>query len=128
MKKEEIIKQEWVSLYGEEKYNLIKYAIKENGYIDCVKNPEISKIINAIQKGICWGTTDYMPSNLKGIFSNNGWIKIESEEDLPKEDCDVWCIIGNSVHLRRFHLNTKNWWILYISHYQPIVRPLLPIY
>lgn len=77
MTKQEVIKQEWVAIYGEEKYHLIKYAIKENGYIDCVRNPEISKIINTTQKGIYWGTTDYYPLRLMCISNNNGWNLIE---------------------------------------------------
>ena len=104
MTKKEVIKQEWVAIYGEEKYELIKYAIKENGYIDCVRNPEISKIISTTQKGICWGTTDYMPCNLKGVHNNNGWVKIESIEDLPKEN-----------GLKCLFLNKNNMHITYIS-------------
>jgi len=77
MTKQERIQEEWIAIYGEEKFNIIKYAIKENGYIDCVRNPEISEIINTVQEGICWGTTDYYPKNLKGIANNNGWNLIE---------------------------------------------------
>jgi len=63
MTKQEKIKEAWIEIYGEEKYNLIKYAIKENGHIDCVKNPEISEIINTCEKGIYWGTTSYIPKS-----------------------------------------------------------------
>ncbi len=83
MTKQEKIKEEWIAIYGEEKYNLIKYAIKENGYIDCVRNPEISEIINTCEKSIYWGTTEFYPLALKGISTNNGW---ELIEDLAIED------------------------------------------
>jgi hypothetical protein len=83
MTKQEKIKEEWVKIYGEDKYDKIKYAIKDNGYIDCIRNPEISKIISTVKREIYWGTTDYMPKSLKGIHINNGWKLIE---DLDIED------------------------------------------
>ena len=33
-------------------------------------------------------TGHWRPKSLQGIENNNGWIKIESEEDLPKEIID----------------------------------------
>ena len=66
------------------------------------------------------------PKSLQGIESNNGWIRIESEEDLPKEPImshyirrcdDEYCIgIVDSSDIDR------------ITHYQPIVKPEKPIY
>src|SRR5690554_2905829 len=35
-------------------------------------------------------TTKIRPKSLQGIETNNGWIKIESEADLPKETGHFW--------------------------------------
>lgn len=66
------------------------------------------------------------PNPLQGIENNNGWIRIESVEDLPKEPimshyirrCDNGYCTGivDSSDLDR------------ITHYQPIVKPEKPIY
>lgn len=59
---------------------------------------------------------------------NNGWIKIESEYDLPEKEfykeyntfpIDFKC---NSVGLH-YYFKYKE-----ITHYQPIVKPLPPLY
>lgn len=85
MTKQEKIKEAWVDTYGEELYEKIKYAIKENGYIDCVRNPEVSSIINTTQYGITWGTTDYRPESISGIHNNNGW-KLMEDYDLDDNE------------------------------------------
>lgn len=71
----------------------------------------------------------YMPAQLKGIETNNGWTRIESEEDLPKEE---------QVYL--FNESTHDMWIGFLynpygyfaqksaTHYQPIIKPEDPIY
>lgn len=94
MTKQEKIKEEWIRIYGSEKYEQIKYAINKYGSIDCRKNPEVSKLIDT-SSGISWGTTNYFPSSLSGISNNNGWFK--KEECFP-EDSDVvlWLNIDNS--------------------------------
>ncbi|MGV0946028.1 hypothetical protein ACTS93_02435 [Empedobacter falsenii] len=68
--------------------------------------------------------TDFFQS-----LPNNGWIKVESEEDLPKEAGEYFVCENNipkdyvlnvvSLHVA-FH-NVK------ITHYQPIVYPKPPI-
>ena len=75
------------------------------------------------------------PKSLKGIENNNGWIRIESEADLPKEgmhhsillDCE--CINGyrNYDVIVFYEVNSK-FRKKEISHYQPIEKPKPPIY
>jgi len=36
--------------------------------------------------------TYFRPLSLQGIENNNGWIKIESDDDLPKNSGDFWII------------------------------------
>lgn len=70
------------------------------------------------------------PKSLQGIEDNNGWIKIKSEDDLPKKGtnchfilkngvCGVFVDIGDSEYLTLRNRGT---------HYQPIVKPKPPIY
>lgn len=69
--------------------------------------------------------------DLKGLEDNNGWLKIESEDDLPKEDCNVFIlhktygIITDKYKSAKqdFHYNCKN----NITHYQIIEKPKPPI-
>jgi len=65
---------------------------------------------------------------------NNGWIKIESEADLPKTDktIQLWFMTKNGL------ITTNNWssrfkhkisgYLMVYSHYQPIQKPEPPIY
>lgn len=74
----------------------------------------------------------YRPKSLQGIETNNGWIKIESEEDLPNTGI-YWVIRkGSETPIRaeidindNFH---KAVWIAVYTHYQPIEKPKPPIY
>ena len=80
------------------------------------------------------------PKSLLGIEDNNGWIKIESEADLPKESYGKYHVFTKepiysdepkSQNIEEFWGDDKNktdWWIKNITHYQPIIKPLTPIY
>ena len=73
--------------------------------------------------------------SLQGIEDNNGWIKIESESDLPKEK-------GNFYTMDRFYetnpcmeffdpdnlVSMNERWMYRFTHYQPIIKPKPPIY
>ena len=75
------------------------------------------------------------PKSLQGIENNNGWIRIESEADLPKEGMhhsillDSECINGyrNYDVIVFYEVNSK-FRKKEISHYQPIEKPKPPIY
>ncbi len=76
----------------------------------------------------------FRPKSLQGIENNNGWIKIESEEDLPKEQIKVWFItneeIAGTYHplLKEFRSQFGFYNYASVTHYQPIIKPLKPIY
>ena len=60
-------------------------------------------------------------------MTNNGWIKIESEKDLPKES-GFFFIYEEAVINEPCYFNsiTKKWIIeceQYPTHYQPILKP-----
>lgn len=74
----------------------------------------------------------YRPISLRGIETNNSWIRIESEKDLPSEDCDVFLYFKDGeIMCDRFLLNYKNFATInyiHVSHYQPITKPLQPLH
>ena len=106
-----------------------KCALEHNGYI----SPIISGIGNIPREFVTFNDLGFRPRTIVGIEHNNGWIRIESDEDLPKElmlahvfddDCDITQYI--------FGIDRKMDWDLVktqgITHYQPIVKPEKPIY
>jgi len=68
------------------------------------------------------------PKSLAGIKTNNGWIRIEEdgsnlENYYPSE---VWIKHNDGDILTIFA--TRNYLINNCSHYQPIIKPQIPIY
>ena len=61
---------------------------------------------------------------------NNGWIKIESEADLPKEDGFYWVIDSEAseVIYRYFEKGNHDFFKQFSSHYHPVIKPDLPLY
>lgn len=74
----------------------------------------------------------WRPISLSGIETNNGWITIESEKDLPP-DGHYWTInkkgeINASPKLVDETCNDNQYWLSTFTHYQPIAKPKPPIY
>lgn len=72
----------------------------------------------------------FRPKSLQGIEDNNGWIKIESEKDLPAHGY-YEVILLNSGKQSRAILDNEFYIIFQMkrySHYQPIVEFKKPIY
>lgn len=72
----------------------------------------------------------WRPKSLQGIETNNGWFRIESEEDLPRQDGEYRCFTKKrNISEFTFLKNaTEKWWMDRITHYKPIEPELLPIY
>lgn len=79
------------------------------------------------------------PKSLQGIENNKGWIKIESESDLPKLEklgdeilCFIKCNEYNEIGVGKFSFGTFK--TLYgnhynnITHYKQINKPEPPLY
>ena len=68
--------------------------------------------------------------SLQGIENNNGWIKIESEADLPKEG--NYFVAKNKTVIETSYFMPDNDFSLIewrnITHYQPIEKPKPPIF
>jgi len=132
MKKQEAIKK----AYGEH-WETVKDYVDENGWCEWdYKNncsPSRFEIMDFEHK--MHESYNWRPKSLQGIENNNGWIKIESEDDLPKETGNYFFTsrsTGN-VLIDYFTHDSKvaNYFFMQrglYSHYQPIQKPLKPLY
>ena len=75
----------------------------------------------------------HRPKSIEGIENNNGWIKIESETDLPKTDLE--CYVTNNIgriQFGEFEAETQRFFVndtrTFPTHYIPVVKPIFPIY
>jgi len=144
MTKQEKIQEEWIKLLTKETYDKVKYFIDESGFL-------YFKITgHGLNNGLCFryfnvdinfihtkraeqpGNYYWRPKSLQGIENNNGWIKIESEADLPKEEIDCHFIKDNLMYqglwdnlLKGFYNGLQK---INATHYQPITKPNPPIY
>lgn len=123
MTKQEKIKEAWGVHFG--------YDIDELGW----RESNVGRLgwdidyFEIIQKD------DYLflirPKSLQGIEDNNGWIKIESEDDLPKDNGNYWVVIqGHKYPISVWYENTSNYHAAWVNftHYQLIIKPKPPIY
>lgn len=153
MTKEEKIAEAWIESQlhiksqGVPHYNSdgwAKYGGKQN-----------SEWFKTLEEKQWLGYYFYRPKSLKGIENNNGWIKIESETDLPKdkEICHfVTCgdfedqfvgfidkIMDEVFFVDKYYvasydefnkpiLKLNSWIPSQITHYQPVEKPQPPIY
>ena len=154
MTKQEKIQKAWECIGV--KLNTLETTPDENGYVrlsHCI--PSQQKIILnkelSIGKNIAHGISMYRPKSLQGIENNNGWIKIESEADLPKENIDchyrlfvseIYSNAGEYILSGRFRTksslsNSTNFFTCddmirsyfpRVTHYKPIEKPQPPIY
>jgi len=128
--KEEAIKKAYGEFYEE-----MKPFIDKDGW--CV-NRKICGFYNSLKGKQNHPKINYWfrPLELNGIEKNNGWIKIESENDLPKNDGEYWIITKSQIIVHayfevgdiRFTQNGRDFYRGLPTHYQPIQKPQPPIY
>lgn len=78
----------------------------------------------------------FRPKSISGIENNNGWNKIESEDDLPKDtSVFYWCGLMNNNNDFYQHSAPKTCTFIihenslgYVNIYQPIEKPNPPIF
>ena len=69
------------------------------------------------------------PKSLQGIENNNGWIRIESEDDLPKESSNYWVMQSDKrIQTIKEYFDNKEYYNITATHYQPIIKLQPPIY
>lgn len=70
-----------------------------------------------------------VPYSLEGIDNNNGWISINSEEHLPKESYNYWIMQSDGlIQTMKEYEDNKKFFKITATHYQPIVKPKLPLH
>ena len=122
-------KQEAIKKAYSEYWEKVKDYVDNDGYID----NSIPKFTFGQLKNLDLEYKNdvfFRPKSLQGIENNNGWVKFESEADLPKNK-NVWICTNNN----RVLISSKavlNWVLKNpdnkITHYQPIEKPKPPIY
>ncbi len=129
-------KQEAIQKAYGEHWETIKLYVDENGWLNGNSQSNENGYIWNQMYDICEiGHNKIRPKSLSGIENNNGWIKIESEDDLPKET-DTYFFIGRitcKIMKDYFTADSKvngfnNCQFNLYSHYQPIQKPKPPIY
>ena len=114
--------------YGEHWEDLKDY-VDENGWLIYSKSRPITLVsyfdVNEIEfDGFC-----SRPKSLQGIENNNGWIKIESEADLPNDEKSYWVVNDEKeIFEMEYFPNYKAFTEEGVTHYQPINKPLKPLY
>lgn len=144
--KEQAIKEAYGKHWDKLPIEIQKQVLEKNGWINSkewIGDAGNTLIFNKL-KGISLDCMDnyhstycyyFRPKSLKGIKDNNGWIKIESDDDLPKET--IKCIvcffdgknyIEGSVKYRTPELIYSLKQDVQITHYKPIEKIEQPIY
>lgn len=110
----------------------VRVHLDSNGWCSTRRHIDYAKIANNLELE----TQGYIfrPKSLSGIENNRGWIKIESEDDLPKEEGNYWiknsfnqiCVISSFDNFNP--IDKPSHWLQNYSYYQPIQKPEPPIY
>ena len=138
MTRKEIIIKAWMDLNIETPFGICDKTGWVHGYF-CNGIDEILEGFGIKENQIDYdldfnGVGKFRPISLKGIEDNNGWIKIESEDDLPNKDGLFYLTGFGEVGLGRFCELKKKFKTFNgnvydgITHYQPIIKPDLPLY
>lgn len=147
MTKEEVIKESYLEYWEQLPKEAQEQALTNNGFIhpkylvnekgtllDCIDFErktflDFDEVDNTVLV--------FRPIALQGIETNNGWIKLESEDDFPEDN--VTCLIidknfgiisGKWINAptEKQQVEAKKYWLENATHYQPIEKPKPPIY
>jgi len=130
MSKEEKIKEAWGEYWNKLPNEVQEKALKNNGFVSQYFEDLLT--IDKRERKLF----EIRPKSLQGIETNNGWIKIESEEDLPKDSAYYWIVTNSkNIHLTEYEVDFKQFFTkdyayndYEITHYQQIEKPKSPIY
>lgn len=124
-----------IEAYGEY-WEQVKDFVDENGWC---RNRKIAGFYNSLREIQNHPNVNYWfrPLSLQGIENNNGWIKVESEEDLPSNGTKCHFIINRfEENDYQGHFYDGLFWNSYseaythniVTHYQPIQKPNPPLH
>ncbi|MDV3685297.1 hypothetical protein CMU45_02745 [Elizabethkingia anophelis] len=133
MTKHEAIKaaygEYWAGLSNEQQ----KYALENNGWIDVKPNQYQMDMFTRLKFNK--NKHSVRPKSLSGIETNNGWTRVESEDDLPKdrskEDLLIFTETGEVLVASSKYLSDpeiRRYWIKTVSHWQKFIKPNPPIF
>mgnify|MGYP003483865784 FL=1 len=121
--KEEVIKEAWGKNYEEFKDHIDSDGWARYPHFQKHEMIEDVRPIEFRSQG-----ADFRPKSLQGIENNNGWIKIESEDDFPKPG-QYWVIDQDGdMFLTDMELFADVFDWSGINYYQPIIKPNVPWY
>lgn len=114
----------------------VKEYVDNNGWLDISPSNFSNELFTTLKPFLrgcnTKGALEYSPKSLSGIETNNGWITIESEKDLPNETDSYFVLYKTGdIICHHFSPNSDFDRILFLeefTHYQPIVKPKPPIY
>jgi hypothetical protein len=123
MTKQEKIKE----AYGEH-FEAVKDYVDENGYCYAYFN-----LAGSFKHDVFFDSgliAKWRPKPLAGLEHNNGWIEIESDKDLPKEEGLYFVMRRDKtkVEVIKFFFELSKEFKKIATHYQPIIKPKPPIY
>lgn len=124
--KQEVIQEAWGDFYEK-----AKHAINSDGWFERNKDRDLTLLTHFDVDDMRFSGLLIRPKVLDGIENNNGWTRIESEADLPKDDDkEYWIANENGI----FGFVANGWQVVAkwkngtCTHYQPIIKPESPIY
>ena len=133
-------KQETIAKAYGEHWETVKDYVDENGWFDFSDDKKRIRYFfhNGENIELNKYLTHWRPKSLAGIETNNGWIKIESEADLPSHGGEYDVVINDRLE-QAVYLKSNRWLVNGnyfpkttqthgITHYKPIVKPQPPIY
>lgn len=129
------LKQEAIKKAYGEYWDKVKDYDYDNGWLS-------TKIISPIDLEYSWNDIEtkecsinvenvlFRPKSLQGIENNNGWIRIESENDLPKEKCRIWVKEKDSTIIDICYFTSSFFTPIHqtCTHYMLLDKPNPPIY
>lgn len=123
--KQEIIKQ----AYGE-RWEFVKDYVDENGWFPDSILGDAIWVLSECEREFINNELHWRITSLKGIEDNNGWIKIESYQDLPKETGHYWVKRGREIGVNYIIVpeSFHSCFLANLTHYKPIEKPKPPIY
>lgn len=120
-------------------WSKIEHLVTENGVL-ILPSPDLKyslegyeNLVSDKEKFSSFGKDGLklQPSALSGIYNNNGWVKIESEIDLPKDDDGAYWIANENGRFdfiaTGYQIKAK-WKNETCTHYKQIEFPKDPIY